>query len=125
RPWRGAPWVLSLVSPRRVPWARPPASTLPPGNSHKPAIGLPAGRCAISTRPSVSTRAQAATRTSLTLTSLRTDGEPGLKTARRDQGRRVHALVDGGLRLPHRAPNTSGTIVAVDGHIFLGEVTGQ
>ena len=29
-----------------------PVSTLPPGNSHSPAIGLPSGRCAISTRPS-------------------------------------------------------------------------
>ena len=29
-----------------------PGSTLPPGNSHSPAIGLPGGRCCTSTRPS-------------------------------------------------------------------------
>src|SRR6185369_11286525 len=40
-----------------------PGSTLPPGNSHSPAIDLPSGRCAISTRPSTSTSATAATRT--------------------------------------------------------------
>jgi hypothetical protein len=36
-------------------------SILPPGNSHKPAILLPSGRCAISTRPSGSTNAAATT----------------------------------------------------------------
>src|SRR5258708_5019235 len=41
-----------------------PASTLPPGNSQRPAIDLPSGRWAISTRPSGSTRATAATSTS-------------------------------------------------------------
>ena len=40
-----------------------PASTLPPGNSHSPAIDLPCGRWAISTRPSTSTSATAATST--------------------------------------------------------------
>src|SRR6516225_4998332 len=40
-----------------------PVSTLPPGNSHSPAIDLPAGRWASSTRPSVSTSATAATST--------------------------------------------------------------
>src|ERR1700757_3473563 len=40
-----------------------PGSTLPPGNSHSPAIGLPAGRWASSTRPSASTSATADTRT--------------------------------------------------------------
>src|SRR5712692_5898353 len=40
-----------------------PASTLPPGNSHNPAIGLPAGRRASNTRPSASTNAAAATST--------------------------------------------------------------
>src|SRR3569833_2032281 len=37
-----------------------PASTLPPGNSQRPASGLPSGRWQISTRPSTSTRAAAA-----------------------------------------------------------------
>src|SRR5271169_1012339 len=40
-----------------------PALTLPPGNSHKPAIDLSAGRSASSTRPSASTSATAATST--------------------------------------------------------------
>src|SRR6516165_3599493 len=40
-----------------------PALTLPPGNSHNPAIDLPAGRSASSTRPSASTSATAATST--------------------------------------------------------------
>src|SRR6266403_3491504 len=40
-----------------------PAWTLPPGNSHKPAIDLPSGRCARRTLPSTSTRATATTRT--------------------------------------------------------------
>src|ERR1700745_1172904 len=40
-----------------------PGPTLPPGNSHNPAIVLPAGRCASNTRPSVSTSATADTST--------------------------------------------------------------
>src|SRR3954470_24143611 len=48
-----------------------PACSLPPGNSHKPAIGLLGGRCATSTRPSASTRAQAVT------TSRGRAGAPG------------------------------------------------
>src|SRR5215831_19467116 len=40
-----------------------PGLTLPPGNSHNPAIALPAGRWANSTRPSASTSATADTRT--------------------------------------------------------------
>src|SRR5262249_30712115 len=40
-----------------------PAWTLPPGNSRRPAIDLPSGRCASSTRPSGSISATAATRT--------------------------------------------------------------
>src|SRR5438105_2957249 len=39
-----------------------PACALPPGNSHSPASGLPAGRWASSTRPSLSTSATATTR---------------------------------------------------------------
>src|SRR5438309_8003683 len=39
-----------------------PAATLPPGNSQRPARGLPAGRCAISTRPARSYSAAATTR---------------------------------------------------------------
>src|SRR6266480_3846170 len=39
-----------------------PAATLPPGNSQRPARGLPAGRCAISTRPVRSYSAAATTR---------------------------------------------------------------
>src|SRR5579871_5036044 len=66
---------------------RSPASILPPGNSHKPAIGLPSGRRVKSTRPSASISAQAATSTSFT--------------------------------------RGSAPVIAVDGDIFLGEVTGQ
>src|SRR6516225_4017131 len=40
-----------------------PVATLPPGNSHRPAIDFPAGRWASSTRPSASTSATAATST--------------------------------------------------------------
>src|SRR4029077_8906722 len=40
-----------------------PAWTLPPGNSHSPAIDFPAGRWARRTLPSTSTRATATTRT--------------------------------------------------------------
>src|SRR6202008_890974 len=40
-----------------------PALTLPPGNSHNPAIDLPAGRPPSSPRPSASTSATAATST--------------------------------------------------------------
>src|SRR6185437_2977470 len=40
-----------------------PGCTLPPGNSHNPAIDLPAGRCASSTRPSLSISATATTST--------------------------------------------------------------
>src|SRR5208282_3314256 len=40
-----------------------PAPTLPPGNSHKPAMGLPAGRSASSTRPSASISATQTTGT--------------------------------------------------------------
>src|SRR5437773_6005865 len=39
-----------------------PTATLPPGNSQRPARGLPAGRCAISTRPVRSYSAAATTR---------------------------------------------------------------
>src|SRR4029079_6998456 len=49
----------------RVSSGRSPFSTLPPGNSQRPAIDLPCGLCAINTRPSVSTSAQAAMRTIL------------------------------------------------------------
>src|SRR5215472_6194498 len=47
-----------------------PALTLPPGNSHNPAIDLPAGRSASSTRPSASTSATAATSTIGTSTAV-------------------------------------------------------
>src|SRR5215468_8048491 len=40
-----------------------PVSTLPPGNSQRPASALPVGRCAISTRPSPSKSAPATTST--------------------------------------------------------------
>src|SRR5215469_10387764 len=40
-----------------------PGLTLPPGNSHSPAIDLPGGRCASRRRPSGSTSATAATST--------------------------------------------------------------
>src|SRR5690606_974609 len=51
---------------------RSPGSTLPPGNSHRPASCLPSGRWAMSTRPSTSRRAQAATRTSFMPRASRT-----------------------------------------------------
>src|SRR5579875_3120678 len=50
--------------------------TLPPGNSHNPAIGLPGGRSASSTRPSASTSAAAATSTTGTAAAA-TPGAPG------------------------------------------------
>src|SRR5260370_40971158 len=87
----------SLSSRIKLCSGRSPGSTLPPGNSHRPAIAFPAGRCAISTRPSASMSAQAATRTVLRLTAG-TSGSPS-----------------GILR----------SIVAVDGDILLGEVAGE
>src|SRR6185437_10712213 len=61
---------MSVVS------GRSPGSTLPPGNSHKPAIVLPSGRCAISTRLSASMSAQATTRVSLRVAMRRTRLRP-------------------------------------------------
>src|SRR5437879_1955867 len=58
--------ISSWSSRIRVASGRSPGSTLPPGNSHRPAIALPCGRCAIRTRLSLSTSAQATTRVSLT-----------------------------------------------------------
>src|SRR5215475_3807909 len=55
----------SLSSRTRASSGVSPASTLPPGNSHRPANCLPSGRWQISTRPSASTSAQATTRESL------------------------------------------------------------
>src|ERR1700704_879902 len=78
---------------------RSPGSTLPPGNSHRPAIDLPAGRSAISTRPSASMSAQAPTRTTLRLTACSTGNPSGIAISR--------------------------SIIAVDGDIFLGEVAGE
>ena len=42
-----------------------PATTLPPGNSHQPAMCRPAGRSAIRTRPAASNNAPATTRSGL------------------------------------------------------------
>src|SRR5713226_9671603 len=53
--------ISSCNSRISVASGRSPGSTLPPGNSHKPASVLPCGRCAISTRLSASTSAQATT----------------------------------------------------------------
>src|SRR5512139_2799102 len=47
-----------------------PASTLPPGNSQRPASALPAGRCAISTRPRSSKTRPATTHSSRTPASV-------------------------------------------------------
>ena len=52
---------LILASAEEAESRFPVSSILPPGNSHRPAMLLPAGRCAISTRPSASIKAQAAT----------------------------------------------------------------
>src|SRR3954447_1620291 len=76
---------------------RSPGSSLPPGNSHKPASVLPGGRCAIRTRLSTSTSAQATTKTSFSGTATN----------------------------PPRVVPASRPIVAVDGDVLLGEVAGQ
>src|SRR5687767_5412654 len=54
----------SLSSRMRAASGASPSWTLPPGNSHRPAMDLPSGRRARRTRPSASTSATAATRTS-------------------------------------------------------------
>src|SRR5262249_38742527 len=88
---------------------RSPGSTLPPGNSHNPAIALPVGRCANRMRPSTSTRAQATTRTSLTLTTQAPrPSQPGINAA-------STPVVNPALR----------TVITVDRDIFLGQVAGQ
>src|SRR5215469_6080138 len=54
----------SLSSRMRAASGVSPSCTLPPGNSQRPAIALPGGRCVSSTRPSTSMSATATTRTS-------------------------------------------------------------
>src|SRR5712664_4079870 len=120
---------------------RSPGSTLPPGNSHNPARGLPAGRCAISTRLSTSTSAQATTRVSLIVIprcasahrGCATWRRPGIHTPRRGYGFRARSF--------HSRPQTrqlarrgmtevkcelrSRPVIAIDRDVFLGEVAGQ
>src|SRR5437016_674509 len=93
----------------RVSSGRSPASTLPPGNSQRPAIAFPGGRSASRTRPSASTRAQAVTRTRLTLTAL----------GSRLPGAALRPCQDQGLT-PALRP-----VVSVDGYVLVGEVAGE
>src|SRR3954468_18210846 len=82
----------------RLSSGRSPGSSLPPGNSQRPASVLPSGRCAIRTRLSTSISAQATTSVSL-------------RSA-----------------MPWSAPNDDcylRPVVAVDRDILLGEVAGQ
>src|SRR5437870_2629176 len=72
-----------------------PALTLPPGNSHNPAIDFPGGRWASSTRPSASTSAAAATSTT---------GGPSAAIAGID----VDVAV-GQIAGPHRRPAAADT----------------
>src|SRR5260370_13742787 len=81
-----------------------PASTLPPGNSQRPAMDLPSGRWAISTRPSGSTSATATTSTSGR--SPRGGGPPGQSSSN------DHAL--------KRAP--SRTVAAVDVDVAVRQI---
>ena len=57
-------WIALISTPL---FAQLPATRLgsifPPGNSQRPAMALPGGRCAISTRPRSSKSAAATTRT--------------------------------------------------------------
>src|SRR5882724_7407470 len=113
---------------------RSPGSTLPPGNSHNPARVLPSGRCAISTRLSTSTSAQATTRVSMiVIPGCATWRRPGIHTPRRGYGFRARSF--------HSRPQTrqlarrgmtevkcelrSRPVIAVDRNVFLGEVAGQ
>src|SRR5262245_31688127 len=82
-----------------------PASTLPPGNSHSPAIDLPSGRWAIRTRPSTSTSATAATSTSGRSPSG--GGPPGQSSS------------NDGLKSVG-----SGTIAAVDVDVAVRQIAG-
>ena len=68
-----------------------PACSLPPGNSHSPAIVLPSGRRASSTRPSASISAQAATSSSGLLRGIRCRRPAGFGVAEDVVARRLEA----------------------------------
>src|SRR6185312_8522644 len=74
-----------------------PSFTLPPGNSHSPAIALPSGRWASSTRPSASTSATATTRMTGRVFIARAIGERGAPRKRHSQSprNRVKSAAEG------------------------------
>src|SRR5512145_653360 len=86
--WSSRPSATSGASPSR---------TLPPGNSHSPAMGLPGGRRARSTRPSTSISAAAATRT-------------------------IGATLAGGSGIPSHPVGASAPIAAIDVDIPMGQI---
>src|SRR3954470_16758115 len=108
-----------------------PASTLPPGNSHSPAIDLPAGRCAISRRPSTSISATAATSTSGRSPSG--GGPPGQSSsnsALNSALSRTVAAVDVDVAVrqvagPHGGPAAADAEVDVDHHVGALDVLGD
>ena len=85
---RGTPPSPRCRAPRAIRGSGPasgrsPGSTLPPGNSHRPASDLPAGRCAISTRLSASMSAQATTSDEFHERIIAVDGDVFLGRGRR------------------------------------------
>src|SRR5260370_36908888 len=117
---------ISSCSPRiSVASGRSPGSTLPPGNSNNPASVLPSGRCAINTRLSASTSAQATTRMRLiVIPGCAAWRRPGIHTSDRGYGFRVRACARPGMTKVTSA-FCSRPVIAVDRNILLGEVAGQ
>src|SRR5215472_3669896 len=88
-----------------------PASILPPGNSHRPAIDFPAGRWASSTRPSVSTSATAATSTTRRPPpSPAGAGAPGRPPA--------------GAGVPGEGWGRSAAVAGIDVDVAMGQIAG-
>src|SRR5712671_3934111 len=122
----------SLSSRMSVCSGRSLGSTLPPGNSHNPAIARPAGRCASRTRPSASTSAHAATRTSFTPLRLRTTRRVGkgalLRAVPTGLGHGGHASLCPPYALratPVDRLLRSRPVIAINRHIVFGEVAGE
>src|SRR5260370_4342373 len=94
-----------------------PSWTLPPGNSHSPAIDLPSGRSASRTRPSTSISATATTRR----TAL------SLDTASRPFGSAPVAAIDvdvavGQIAGPYGRPPPPDAEIDVDAEVAAGHV---
>src|SRR5215813_1333239 len=121
----------SLSSRMSVCSGRSLGSTLPPGNSHNPAIARPAGRCANRTRPSASRSAHAATRTSFTPLRLQMTRRVGkgapllaVPTAAWPWWARF-ALPTLPATTRDRPRRGSRPVIAVDRDILFGEVAGE